>query len=193
MEPSLHGRDNATSLGVTVYSELSGTINADDPDIITAVHVIEHVPDLDATLSAFHGRLRPGGFLYVEVPNLGSLRARLIGMGMSPAADDARYRSFPIHLYGFRHSPLSLLLAKHGFKIVVSSSIGLGVDQLRVIKNLKRKNKQDLPIKMTSKSASSSVTESVKPETGRPRHSFLRNLYLSSRLGESLALLVQKQ
>ena len=48
-------------------------------DVITMSHVIEHVDDPLDLLRVLHGLLRPGGMLWRETPNLGSLGYRLYG------------------------------------------------------------------------------------------------------------------
>jgi SAM-dependent methyltransferase len=48
-------------------------------DVVTMWHVLEHIPEPAAVLSAAAGALRPGGVLAVAVPNPVSLQARLLG------------------------------------------------------------------------------------------------------------------
>ncbi len=76
---SSHADDLSKRLGVPVYSsagklraERAGTI-----DIITAHYVLEHVPDLHGAFDLFRSLLKPGGLLYVVVPNIHSWEARL--------------------------------------------------------------------------------------------------------------------
>ncbi len=47
-------------------------INKNHYDIITLIHVIEHLPDPRQTLEQIFGLLKPGGLLYIETPNLDS-------------------------------------------------------------------------------------------------------------------------
>lgn len=79
------GSDHAGALserlGVPVYSstetlceERAGTV-----DVITAHFVLEHVPDLRGTFETFRTLLKPGGRLYIAVPNIRSWEARLFG------------------------------------------------------------------------------------------------------------------
>ena len=75
-----------------------------DFDLVTAVEVVEHLPDPRAELEALASLIRPGGLLYVSTPNFDSLTRRLVG---------ARWRifSYPEHL-GFFTTPTLTLLAE---------------------------------------------------------------------------------
>lgn len=52
-------------------------------DVISAYHVLEHVPDPVGAVRRMLGWLAPGGLLVVEVPNAGGLGARLFGRAWS--------------------------------------------------------------------------------------------------------------
>ena len=73
VEPSEHGARVATSQGLNVFN---GTLESffesySGPgfDIITANHVIEHVPLPVQTLSVMRRLLAPGGMIWISVPN----------------------------------------------------------------------------------------------------------------------------
>lgn len=101
-------------------------------DAIVLNHVFEHVPDHGATLATLRELLAPGGRLFLECPNVRSLRARLSHPWLSRAARfDERYRAFPIHLSYFTPRTLADLLARHGFEVERSDTWGYGVDELR--------------------------------------------------------------
>jgi 2-polyprenyl-3-methyl-5-hydroxy-6-metoxy-1,4-benzoquinol methylase len=77
---------------------------------ITMWHVLEHVHDLHGYLVEIKKLLKPGGVLFIAVPNYTS--------------DDAsRYKAswaaydVPIHLYHFSPGSMKTLLDKHGFRI----------------------------------------------------------------------------
>ena len=76
-------------------------------DLITIFHVLEHVPDPGAALTHLAGWLRPGGHLYVEVPNA------LTGVS-SPS--NLYHRA---HLYYFAAAPLAALAEKAGLTTVL--------------------------------------------------------------------------
>jgi len=73
VEPSEVGAERARASGLTVFTgglEDYAAKYAGKPfDIITANHVLEHVPDPVATLSVIKSLLAPGGFVWIAVPN----------------------------------------------------------------------------------------------------------------------------
>jgi SAM-dependent methyltransferase len=125
-EPGTRGLETCVRRGLPVTNDLASIPDA-SADVITLVHVFEHLPDRSSTLSELRRMLSPGGCVYIEVPNIGSLRAKLAGMS---SRFDERYRAFPIHLGYFSASHLSLLLHMHGWSIVRFTTLGFGVDQL---------------------------------------------------------------
>lgn len=80
-------------------------------DVVTAFHVLEHLPD---PLGALRNMVRwtaPGGVIIVEVPNVGGWGGRLFG----------RYWSgleFPRHLIQFTPETMSAMVARAGGRIV---------------------------------------------------------------------------
>ncbi len=78
--------------------------------LIIMNQVLEHVPSPSQTLKHVRTLLRPGGALYMTVPNFGSWEAALFG----------RYWSglqIPAHLHHFTPAPLRSLLESAGFRI----------------------------------------------------------------------------
>ena len=89
--------------GIEVLSERSACY-----DVITLCHVIEHVHDPIATLHALYALLKPGGVLWLDTPNLGSLGALRFG---------PHWRDLdpPRHLILFTPSSLTSSLIAAGF------------------------------------------------------------------------------
>jgi 2-polyprenyl-3-methyl-5-hydroxy-6-metoxy-1,4-benzoquinol methylase len=79
-------------------------------DIVTLWHVLEHVYDLHGTLQHLHRVLKPGGHLFIAVPNYTSDDAAHYG-GCWAAWD------VPRHLYHFSPHSMKMLLEKHGFRM----------------------------------------------------------------------------
>lgn len=86
-------------------------------DAITMLDVIEHVPDPRAELMRAYTRLRGGGVLVINTPDIGSFYARLMG---------ARWHLIvpPEHVYYFTRKNFSALLEECGFAVVEATSIG---------------------------------------------------------------------
>jgi SAM-dependent methyltransferase len=78
-------------------------------DLITAFQVFEHLPDPAGTLGRLAHLLKPGGALYVEVPNVATWSVR----GLGP-----RHRHFvQDHLYFFSAATLARLLRQAGLRV----------------------------------------------------------------------------
>jgi SAM-dependent methyltransferase len=79
-------------------------------DAITLWHVLEHVHDLQGYMQRFFTLLKPGGRLFIAVPNYTS-------------KDAARYNAHwaaydvPRHLYHFSPASIQQLAAIHGFEV----------------------------------------------------------------------------
>jgi SAM-dependent methyltransferase len=80
-------------------------------DVVSAFHVLEHVPDPVALLRRMLGWLAPDGLLIVEVPNAGGLGARLFGRGWSGL-------ELPRHLSHFTPASLERAVATAGGRVV---------------------------------------------------------------------------
>ncbi len=60
-------------------------------DAVLCWHVLEHLPDLDLSLTRMRDALRPGGTLVIAVPNAGGAEARMLG-GRWQGWEPARHR-----------------------------------------------------------------------------------------------------
>lgn len=102
-------------IGCEVYSslekaseDLTGQI-----DIVTAHFVLEHLSDLHATFQFWERILKPGGTLYIAVPNIRSYEARLFGKKWH-GLDPPRHVCFP------DKESLSILIKKYGFALTAN-------------------------------------------------------------------------
>ena len=80
-------------------------------DLVTAFHVLEHLPDPAGVLRRMIGWLAPGGAAVIEVPNVGGLCGRLFGrywVGLDQ----------PRHLVQFTPATLAALAERAGGRVV---------------------------------------------------------------------------
>jgi SAM-dependent methyltransferase len=80
-------------------------------DLITAFHVVEHLPDPAAALRRMLGWLAPHGLLIVEVPNVGGWGGTLFGRFWSGL-------DFPRHLVHFTPATMRALVERCGGRVV---------------------------------------------------------------------------
>jgi 2-polyprenyl-3-methyl-5-hydroxy-6-metoxy-1,4-benzoquinol methylase len=114
----------ARNLGLRVHT---GTLdNASYPeerfDIVTVVHVLEHLHRPGDFMKDVNRVAKPGGLLYVEVPNLKSFNFRIF-------RGDWFHLDAPRHLCSYWRKPLVRLLAENGFRVLkirhLSGTVGL--------------------------------------------------------------------
>ena len=79
-------------------------------DLISLLHVLEHVPDPRATLTQARRVLRPSGALFLALPNAASLEAAVFGRAWY-------HLDLPRHLWGFGPRTLTRLLEETGFDV----------------------------------------------------------------------------
>jgi 2-polyprenyl-3-methyl-5-hydroxy-6-metoxy-1,4-benzoquinol methylase len=114
----------AVNSGCTVYpGTLPGVpLESASFDYISIWHVLEHVPSPSATIAEIARLIKPGGYLFLALPNFSSLERRFLG-------SDWYAIDVPRHLYHFNHLTIQRLLAQHGFVVntqwKISESWGL--------------------------------------------------------------------
>lgn len=91
-------------------------------DVISMLHVLEHVENPHDLMQVIKSNLNDDGILFVEVPNTDSVFLKIIdfyyklkGLGWS-----SRLSPFhpPFHKFGYNKDSLTFLFKKHGFKIL---------------------------------------------------------------------------
>lgn len=110
VEPSALARKQAIDKNLEVVKELTNVSTDQHFDIITLWHVLEHLPDLNESISILYKLLNKKGTLIVAVPNYQSYDAQKFGKFW------AGY-DVPRHLYHFSHDTMKALMKKHKFKI----------------------------------------------------------------------------
>jgi 2-polyprenyl-3-methyl-5-hydroxy-6-metoxy-1,4-benzoquinol methylase len=79
-------------------------------DAITLIHVFEHLTEPSITLDVIHDILKPGGLLYMSLPNIDSLQSRWFKgkwLHLDP----------PRHLFFFGTKDFKKLMEQRGFKV----------------------------------------------------------------------------
>jgi len=85
-------------------------------DVVASFHVIEHVDSPRSFVAAAAEKLKPGGLLVLETPNIDSLPFKLL---------KSRWRQFiPEHYFFFDPKSISRLLSEHRLKPLSNISIG---------------------------------------------------------------------
>ena len=89
---------------------------ADQYDLISLVHVLEHFPEPVERLSNLRPRLAEGGALFVEVPNYRSMARRWLGDGWMG------WRSGE-HVHQFTRRTLTATLERAGYDVVATRTM----------------------------------------------------------------------
>ena len=112
IEPDAGAMDKAKALtGAEVKPPSAlAELKAGSFDAITLWHVLEHVHSLHATIDKLKDALKPGGYLFVAVPNYTSYDATVYKEYW--AAYDV-----PRHLYHFSPESMKQLMLLHGLKL----------------------------------------------------------------------------
>jgi 2-polyprenyl-3-methyl-5-hydroxy-6-metoxy-1,4-benzoquinol methylase len=113
MEPDSGARKLAADRNLPVYENkerLEPLIQDGSLNAITLWHVLEHVTDMESTLSFFKRKLSDKGVLIIAVPNYRSYDAQYYKEHW--AAYDV-----PRHLHHFELNSIQSLLSNHGFSL----------------------------------------------------------------------------
>ena len=114
VEPSVYGAERARQSGLKVFrgtlEEYAARGHTGSFDVITANHVIEHVPRPVETLSIMKKLLAPGGYIWIAVPNAACLISRKL-RGYWHSAD------LPYHLMQFSPSSIAAAGELAGLKV----------------------------------------------------------------------------
>lgn len=109
----------AISKGLNVINKPLGEalLTESSFNLIAASHVLEHIPDLGQTLKCVMKLLRPGGYLFVIVPNYGCCIARMV------AGVKGRVFLPGQHIWYFTKESLKSSCALFGLKLVKYGTI----------------------------------------------------------------------
>jgi len=113
IEPAVDLVKSALGRGLNVREGTAETLdllNGEKYDVVTLWDVIEHVLDPVVTLDAAISLLKPDGVLVVNIPDIGTPLARLVGK--------KNWWISSVHVYHFSSNHIEALLLPRGFKIV---------------------------------------------------------------------------
>ncbi|HEY5823286.1 MAG TPA: class I SAM-dependent methyltransferase [Cyclobacteriaceae bacterium] len=111
VEPSDEARTKAKNISqLTVYQTIN-EIQGNKYDAVTLWHVLEHIHDLNKTLTDLVGRLNEHGVLFIAIPNPESYDAKKYNEHW--AAYDV-----PRHLWHFNKESITNLLKQNGLTLV---------------------------------------------------------------------------
>lgn len=151
-------------------------------DIISLIHVLEHIPDpVNYLINDVIPFLKSDGILFVEVPNYGSLRAKVRGKEWNKLA-------LPAHVNQFTWKTLKYALVKSGFKpktIFTVDDIGkiiVDVDNSKIIQQVR-------PLVRLIKPARNIVRKLYFGELGSKLHTALLKYIQDKRMGENLIII----
>jgi 2-polyprenyl-3-methyl-5-hydroxy-6-metoxy-1,4-benzoquinol methylase len=107
IEPTPHFAAYASSLGHHVTAAfLNGTASDETYDLVTASHVLEHIPTPGVFLDSIRARMRPDSHLFVEVPDV-----------MRPYGHIWCLFFSVNHVYHYTIYTLTRMLSNHGFHV----------------------------------------------------------------------------
>jgi len=104
VEPNESARNLAEEKGIILKENISD-FEGKKFDVITLWHVLEHLPNLEKTISEIEKLLKPGGILIIAVPNYKSFDAKHYKSNW--AAFDV-----PRHLWHFSRKSMEVLFSK---------------------------------------------------------------------------------
>ena len=129
VEPNPELAESAASIA-PIHRDIVERTPWKDFDVIASFHVIEHVDSPRCFIAAATERLKPGGLLVLETPNIDSLPFKLF---------KTRWRQFiPEHYFFFSPRTISRLLLDHRLDIQNIKTIGKHASVELILNRLSR-------------------------------------------------------
>lgn len=121
------GVENIRKLGIEVFDKPleEGIYASDSVDVVSIWEVLEHINYPSVFLQQIFKILKPGGLLFICVPNINALVTRILH-------EKARTFGKGYHVSFFSINTLSRLIEKNGFKVLETDTI---ISELGTIKN----------------------------------------------------------
>jgi 2-polyprenyl-3-methyl-5-hydroxy-6-metoxy-1,4-benzoquinol methylase len=147
-------------------------------DVVLLNHVFEHLADPQIVLSQCRRLLNPKGKIFVVVPNLAGMRAKLSFPFLSRHFSvDERHRAFPIHLFYFTPRTLARMLERNGFRVSAVETFGLGLSEFI--------NRPDGGAAGVDRDRASHAS-AVRPKRNRALRQIVKRTFYKAGLGENL-------
>lgn len=137
VEPSNSARQKAESITGQKINNSIEHLSGKQFDVITAWHVVEHVPDLPETIQHLKALLKKDGTIFIAVPNYES-------------ADAKKYKEFwagydvPRHLWHFSKKSMTQLLQSHQLNVVNIIPMKLDAYYVSMLSERYQKNSSSL-------------------------------------------------
>lgn len=115
VEPNPELAESASAVA-TVHGDIIERTPWSGFDVVASFHVIEHVDSPRSFIAAAAQKLKPGGLLVIETPNIDSLPFKIL---------KSRWRQFiPEHYFFFDPRTMAQLLSHNGLRVDQTISIG---------------------------------------------------------------------
>lgn len=158
VEPSESARTNAdTIIQNHIYSTLN--TNLGNFDVITLWHVLEHVHNLNETLSKLKALLNKSGIMLLAVPNYLSADAKKYG------AYWAGY-DVPRHLWHFTQKNMEQLLSQHRLEVIKIVPMKLDAFYVSLLSESYQHSKTPFFLRMINAFLSGITSNSMATKTG---------------------------
>ena len=129
VEPNPELADSAAGVA-PIYRDIIERTPWNGFDVVASFHVIEHVDSPRSFIAAAAQRLKPGGLLAIETPNIDSAPFKLL---------KSHWRQFiPEHYFFFNPKTISRLLSDHGLAIHSMTTIGKYASMDLIVNRLAR-------------------------------------------------------
>lgn len=140
LEPNVIARKQAEAKQLNVVESIEHLPTDKKFDLITMWHVLEHIPNLNTTLSKLYKMLSKKGTLIVAVPNHNSYDARIF---------DKYWAGYdvPRHLYHFDHESIKNLMKKYKLKVKHILPMKLDAYYVSLLSNKYKHNGHIKPVK----------------------------------------------
>jgi SAM-dependent methyltransferase len=137
VEPSTTAREQAKQLTRSSIHESLPSVPDDNFTVITLWHVLEHVSNLDETLSLLKSKLTENGTIFIAVPNHTSWD------GQHYKEHWAGYDT-PRHLWHFSRETMNVLITKNGMRVTGTIPMKLDSFYISLLSEKYKNNKSSI-------------------------------------------------